>query len=126
VRLFDLDAASALLRQNDPEHARIPFGADSFAIDRMLEVEGIFDRAIRSRKADDQTPIADFDRHGIGIGAGCRHLHFIMRTAIDNQCAIDHGPAGFTPSVDQQVFEQFVERTFEIAELSGHAALGQS
>jgi hypothetical protein len=126
VRLFDLDAAAALLRQDDPQHARIPFGADPIAIDRMLKVEGIFDRAVRPCKADDQAPVADFDRHRIWVGPCRGHLYFIVRSAIDNQCPIDHASPGLTPSINQQVFEQFVERTFEIAELPGHAALGQS
>jgi len=91
----------------------------------MLKIEGIFDFAGRSRKAHDQAPIADFDCDRIGVGSRSRNLYFVMGTAVGNQSAIEGLPTVLAPSSNEQVFEQFVERSFEVAELEWTTALGQ-
>ena len=125
-RLFNCYTAAALLRQDDPEHPGIPFGADAFAFDRMLEVEGVFDFAGGSGKAYDEAPIADFDGHRAGFGAGRGNLGFVVRAAVDHQRAIERMPPILAPPRDQQVLEKLVEGTCEIVDPEGAAALWRS
>ena len=48
-----------------------------------------------------------------------------MGTAVGNQSTIEGLPTVLAPSSNEQVFEQFIERAFEVAELEWTTSLGQ-
>ena len=124
--LFNGDAAAALLRQNDREHAGSPFGADGVAVDRLHEIEGMFNHPGASGEADDEAQIADFDFHGVRFGPGGRDSHRVMRPAIVDQRTFERRPAAIAPASDQQVFEKLIDCAGEIAEPDRTAAFGCS
>jgi len=90
----------------------------------MLEVERVLDFACRPGKAHHQAPVAHFDGDRVGLRGGGGNFHFIMRSAVGDQRAIDHGAAPIlAPAGNQQVFEQLIEGALEIAEMQ-RSALG--